>query len=364
MLQSIRVVEIEGLGPGPFAAMMLADLGAEVIVVHRPRPSNPAAQGATLLDRGKRSIVLDLKAPDDLAVARALIASADALIEGFRPGVMERLGLGPERFAEANPRLVYGRMTGWGQDGPKAATAGHDLNYLATSGALWYAGEPGSAPMPPPTLLGDIGGGALYLVAGILAGLLNAARTGKGTVVDAAIVDGSAHMMALLMSMAPSGNLVTERGQSLLDGPHWSRAYACADGAWISVQCLEPKFYAEFLALMGLADDPAFAAQYDRAQWPDQTRRLAERFATRPVAHWAAIFEGSDACVAPVLSPQAARHDPHMVARAVWQAPGGILQPAPAPRFDGRIEAPAAVPRRGADGAAIREELSRRGVLD
>lgn len=361
MLHGIRVIEIEGLGPGPFAGMMLADLGAEVIVVHRPVSANPTAEGATLLDRGKKSIILDLKAPDDLAVARALICDADALIEGFRPGVMERLGLGPEAFAEKNPRLVYGRMTGWGQTGPRALTAGHDLNYIATSGALWYAAAPGEAPVTPPTLLGDVGGGALYLVAGLLAGLVNAARTGRGTVVDAAIVDGSAHMMALLMSMAPSGNLVAERGQSLLDGPHWCRCYACADGGWISVQCLEPKFYAAFLSLMELADDPAFAEQYDRAQWPDQRSRLAVLFAAKPVAHWAALFAGSDACVAPVLSPWAAAEDPHMAARGVWTSPGGVLQPAPAPRFDGTARKPAVPPERGAQSDAIRRELAQKG---
>jgi len=363
MLSGIRVVEVEGLGPGPFAGMMLADIGAEVIVIHRPAPANPTGSGATILDRGKRSVVLNLKDPGDLAVARALIGTADALIEGFRPGVMERLGLGPEAFAETNPALVYGRMTGWGQTGPRAMTAGHDLNYIATSGALWYAGAPGAAPMPPPTLVGDVGGGALYLVAGILAGLLNARQTGEGTVVDAAIVDGSAHMMALLMSMAPSGNLSTTRGQSLLDGPHWCRCYACADGEWLSVQCLEPKFYAEFLRLLGLSDDPGLAEQYDRTRWPVQTARLAGIFAHHPRDHWTALFEDSDACVAPVLPPEAAARDPHMAARGIWAAPGGVLQPAPAPRFDGAPATPAVPAERGADSDAIREDLARRGVL-
>ena len=280
MLNGIKVIEIEGLGPGPFAAMMLADLGADVTVIHRPGPANPTMGARNLLDRGKRSIALDLKSPDDIPVARSLIEDADALIEGFRPGVMERLGLGPETFQSSNPKLVYGRMTGWGQDGPRAMTAGHDLNYIATSGALWYASAPGDAPMSPPTLVGDVGGGALYLVAGILAGLLNAAHTGKGTVVDAAIVDGSAHMMALLMALAPGGNLSETRGQSLLDGPHWCRVYACKGGGWLSVQCLEPQFYAVFLDLLGLQKDPEFTNQYDRAQWPAQTARLAGIFAS------------------------------------------------------------------------------------
>lgn len=363
MLTGIRVIEIEGLGPGPFAAMMLADLGAEVICIHRPGPAPDITGDPSLLDRGKKSIILDLKDPADLGIARALIGTADALIEGFRPGVMERLGLGPDICHADNPKLVYGRMTGWGQDGPRAHTAGHDYNYIATSGALWYASEPGSPPITPATLLGDIGGGALYLVAGILAGLISAARTGKGTVVDAAIVDGSAHMMALLMAMRPSGNLHETRGKSLLDGPHWSRSYACSDGRHLSVQCLEPKFYAEFLRLMDLAEDADFAAQFEVAQWPAQTARLAAIFAQKPVEYWGALFEGSDACVAPVLSPQEAADEPHMHARGVWHTAHGLLQPAPAPRFAGHSNETPAPPKRGQDSAAIQAELKQRGLI-
>ena len=361
MLNGYRIIEFEGLGPGPFAAMMLADLGAEVIVVHRPGAPNPTAGAEMLLDRGKKSITLDLKDDADKAVARALVGTADALIEGYRPGVMERLGLGPDTLCADNPRLVYGRMTGWGQDGPKAHLAGHDYNYIATSGALWYASLPGSPPVTPATLVGDIGGGALYLVAGILAGLLNASKTGKGTVVDAAIVDGSAHMMALLMSMAPAGNLNAERGTSLLDGPHWSRTYACADGGYLSVQCLEAKFYAIFLDCLGLSDDPLFDDQYDPAKWPAQSRLLGQLFAREPLAHWVDVFDGTDACVAPVLSPQEAAADPHMVARGVWCE--GPLQPAPAPRFDGRAHAPGDVPARGGHNDALREELRSKGLI-
>ncbi|MEO3416876.1 CaiB/BaiF CoA-transferase family protein [Roseovarius sp. CAU 1744] len=361
MLHGIRIIEIEGLGPGPFAAMMLADLGAEVIVIHRPGPAPDITGDRSLLDRGKRSITLDLKDRGDLARARALIARADGLIEGFRPGVMERLGLGPETCHADNPKLVYGRMTGWGQDGPRAQTAGHDYNYIATSGAFWYTSLPGTPPLAPATLVGDIGGGALYLVAGMLAGLLNAARTGKGTVVDAAIVDGSAHMMALLMAMQPSGNLSMTRGQSLLDGPHWSRCYACADGRHLSVQCLEPKFYAIFLDLMGLTGDPGFADQFDRARWPAQTERLARIFAAEPASHWEALFAGSDACVARVLSPDEAAAEPHMAARATWQHVDGALQPAPAPRFDGRQANIAGAPRRGQHTDEILAELTREG---
>ncbi|MGK8234216.1 CaiB/BaiF CoA transferase family protein [Roseovarius sp. MS2] len=357
MLSGLRVVEFEGLGPAPFAAMMLAEMGAEVIVIHRPGAGNPVAGAKNLLDRGKRSIVLDLKTTADTAIARALIERADALIEGFRPGVMERLGLGPETMQAANPRLVYGRMTGWGQDGPRAYEAGHDLNYIATSGALWYAGAPGTPPQTPATLVGDVGGGALYLLAGMLAGLIRAARTGQGTVVDAAIVDGSAHMMALLMSMMPTGNLSMTRGQSLLDGPHWSRVYACACGGWLTVQCLEPQFYAAFLSRLGLSDDPHLAAQHDRAQWPEQGARLAALFAAQPLAHWAEVFAGSDACVAPVLRPDQAAQDPHMAARGVWQEGGGGLSPAPAPRFDGQRHSVAPPPTRGEHSAEIRAWL-------
>ncbi len=363
MLNGIRIVEFEGLGPAPFAGMMLADLGAEVIVVHRPQSVNPTGNGASLLDRGKKSIALDLKDDGDLKVALALVTSADGLIEGLRPGVMERLGLGPEDCHTVNPALVYGRMTGWGQTGPRAHTAGHDLNYIGISGALWYAGAPGTPPLTPATMVGDIGGGALYLVAGLLAGILQAGRTGKGTVVDAAIVDGSAHMMALLMSMAPFGHTHEARGTSLLDGPHWCRSYLCADESWLSVQCLEPQFYAEFLRLLDLTDTPDFAEQYDTALWPTQTAKLAEMFATQPRTHWLNLFEGSDACVAPVLSPHQASKDPQVAHREVWQTVDGVLHPAPAPRFDGQRAPIARSPDRGQDGAAIRDDLAFRRLL-
>lgn len=357
MLEGLRIVEFEGLGPGPFAAMWFADQGAEVVVIQRPGgPPLPGLPDANLLDRGKRAIALDLKAPADLEVVRALVARADAVIEGYRPGVMERLGLGPEALQGLNPRLVYGRMTGWGQDGPRAEQAGHDLNYIASSGALWYAGNPGEAPFTPPTLVGDIGGGAMYLVAGMLAALWRARASGRGAVVDAAIVDGSAHMMALLMSMQAAGLFRAARGASLLDGPHWARSYACADG-FVSVQCLEAKFYAEFLARMGLADDPRFARQFDPATWGPATAALAAIFAGGTRAHWAGVFAGSDACVAPVLSPAEAAADPHLAARGTWVAEGA-LQPCAAPRFDGVAPpAPPAPPGRDADRAAILAEL-------
>ncbi|MEZ5751515.1 MAG: CaiB/BaiF CoA-transferase family protein [Paracoccaceae bacterium] len=358
MLSGIRVVEFEGIGPGPFAAMMLADLGADVICIQRPGGAPlPGAGPRNLLDRGKRTIALDLKSAADRPVIEALLRHADAIIEGNRPGVMERLGLGPAECHALNPKLVYGRMTGWGQDGPRATQAGHDLNYIALSGALHFASLPGQPPVTPPTLVGDIGGGALYLVAGILSGIIAAGRNGRGCTVDAAIVDGSAHMMALIMSIWAGGLFGPTRGQNLLDGPHWSRSYVCACGGYVSVQCLEPKFYAEFLSRLGLTDDPDFARQNDPKAWPRATTRLTALFAGESRAHWAKVFAGSDACVAPILSPDEAANDPHIAARQVWAAPGGVLQPRPAPRFDGTVPQVAEAPARDQHREAILREL-------
>lgn len=360
MLNGIRIVEFEALGPAPFAGMLLADLGADVTVIHRKGAAEtPGKQERNLLDRGKCSIALDLKDEADLQIARALITSADGLTEGMRPGVMERLGLGPEQAHALNPALVYGRMTGWGQDGPRARQAGHDLNYLSLSGALFYGGLPGDVPGVPPTMLGDIGGGAMYLAVGMLAGVINARQTGRGTVVDAAIVDGASHMTALLLSMGAQFS-TSQRGASLLDGPHWSRCYTCACGGHVSLQCLEPKFYALFLELMGLAQDAGFADQFDADQWPVQTARLAGMFATAPRDHWAALFDGSDACVAPVLSPDEARADGHVAAREIWTDDG----PAAAPRFDGLVpRAPKPSPIRGENSADILNDLKTRGLI-
>ncbi len=358
MLHGIRIIEIEGLGPAPFAAMLLADMGADIITIHRKGSAvTPGMPERSLLDRGKRSIALDLKDPQDLSVAKRLIATADALIEGFRPGVMEKLGLGPEDCHHLNPKLVYGRMTGWGQHSPLSETAGHDLNYIALSGALSYASPPGQPPLTPATLVGDIGGGAMYLVAGLLAGLLNARSTGKGTMVDAAIYDGSAHMMNLLMSLRQTGNLSDTRGQSLLDGPHWSRTYACADGGFISVQCLEPKFYAHFLDILGLSDDAEFAQQYNHATWPNLTKRLSKIFAEKPRDEWAALFQGTDACVAPVLSPQEARDHPMNSARQTWIDHDETRQAAAAPRFSTYNWQPRPSPKRGEHTNEILNEL-------
>lgn len=358
MLAGIRIVEFEALGPAPFAAMHLADLGAEVICIQRAvAEANPAKGMSSLLNRGKRAIVLDLKCDADQLIAKALLKTADGLIEGMRPGVMERLGLGPDEVHGLNPALIYGRMTGWGQYGPRARQAGHDLNYLALSGALFYAGLPGDVPGVPPTLLGDIGAGALYLSVGMLAGLLHARTTGQGTVVDAAIVDGAQHMMALLRSLGSQFS-TGSRGRSLLDGPHWSRCYVCACGGFVAVQCLEPKFYDLFLAGLGLTKDPDFSEQFDPGQWPLQCARLAGIFASETRATWAARFVGSDACVAAVLTPDEAANDPHMRARG--HRAGSALV---APRFSTAERRPSQ-PGVARDGRAeIIDELREKGLI-
>jgi len=354
MLEGLRIIELEGLGPCPFAGMTLADLGAEVIVVHRATPPLPGMPERNIVDRGKKSIVLDLKDTAGRDLLIRLLAGADGLIEGFRPGVMERLGLGPDEVHRQHPRLVYGRLTGWGQEGPLASSAGHDLNYIGLSGALWYASPPGVAPFTPPTLVGDIGGGAMYLVAGMLAGLLRAQRTGKGTVVDAAIVDGSAHMMNLLMSGRATGMLRQDRGRSFLDGPPWSRCYRCADGGWLSVQCLEPQFYAVFREKLGIAADGTFEQDPDPLSWPTIAEKLSVIFGGRPLAEWTALFEGSDACVAPILAPAESARHPHMASRGTWSEAGGQQQARAAPRFDGELpDSPGVAPKRGEHNAEI-----------
>lgn len=336
VLDGIRIIEIAGIGPGPFCGMLLADMGAEVILVERAstKAGDPLDLGKnSILNRGKRSLALNLKDPLAIQTVLTLIANADALIEGMRPGVMERLGLGPEVCLARNPRLVYGRMTGWGQHGPLAQAAGHDLNYIALSGALWYAGAPGAPPLAPPTLVGDLGGGALYLAMGILAGILHARSIGTGQVIDAAIVDGSANMMNLMLSLHAAGQQPFERGIGLLDGAHWNGTYACADGHYVSVQALEPQFNALLFAKLGLADDAQFQRPYDTKNWPALRQKLAAVFATQTRQHWINLLEGSDACFAPVLTPAEAMRHPHMAARAVYAERDGVLQAAPAPRF-------------------------------
>ena len=359
VLSGVRVVEIAGLGPAPFCGMLLADMGADVVLVERAgKAGDPLAMGSNaIVNRGKRSIALDLKDPAAVDAVLRLVAGADALIEGMRPGVMERLGLGPDACLARHPRLVYGRMTGWGQDGPLAHAAGHDINYIALSGALWFSGAPGEAPMAPPTLVGDLGGGALYLAMGLLAALLSARATGRGQVVDAAIVDGSANLMNLLLSAHAAGQQPFERGRGLLDGPHWYGSYACADGLFVSVGALEPQFNALLFARLGLGDDPDFRNAYDARRWPALRERLAALFATRAREHWMALLEGSDACFAPVLTPREALAHPHLAARGVYAERDGVLQAAPAPRFSATpAGTPGAVPQRGAHGRDILRE--------
>lgn len=359
ILAGIRVVEFEGLGPGPFCGMLLADLGADVILIERP---GGRAGPATIFRRGKRSIALDLKDARAKAAALKILAGADALIEGLRPGVMERLGLGPDEVRRINKRIVYGRLTGWGQTGPLAETAGHDVNYIGLSGAAWYSGRAGDAPAPPPTLVGDVGGGALYLAIGILAGVLKARETGEGTVVDAAIIDGSAHMMNLLMSLRAAGGLPDERGRSMLDGAHFYDVYQCADGAWISVGPLEPKFYTLLLEKLGLADDRDFAPQFDARRWPGAKASFARIFAAKPRAHWVTLLEGTDVCFAPILTPAEAARHPHIAARSIYREVGGILQTAAAPRFDGKT--PADPPPPPESGAHTKEILREAGLSE
>ncbi|HXA48156.1 MAG TPA: CaiB/BaiF CoA-transferase family protein [Burkholderiaceae bacterium] len=359
VLSGIRIIEIAGIGPAPFCGMLLADMGAEVILVERgaAKAGDPLDLGDKLIvNRGKKSVALDLKSPQAIAAVLKLIDSADAVIEGMRPGVMERLGLGPDVCLARNPRLVYGRMTGWGQDGPLAQAAGHDLNYIALSGALWFSGQPqsGTPPMAPPTLVGDIGGGALYLAMGVLAGILCARSSGQGQVIDAAIVDGSANMMNLLLSLHASGKQPFERGQGMLDGPHWYGSYTCADGKFITIGALEPQFYALLLNKLGLADESEFQRQYDPRTWSALRVRLTTLFITQPRQHWIDLLEGSDTCFAPVLTPSEAMQHPHITARGIYSEPAGVLQAAPAPRFSASTsDVPGAIPRRGEHGAEV-----------
>jgi acetyl-CoA hydrolase len=363
-LAGLRVLEIYGIGPVPFCGMLLADLGADVVLVDRTAagPEDHDLGRHAVMNRGKRSIALDLKSPEGRATVLDLVEHCDVLTEGMRPGVMERLGLGPDVCLARNPRLVYGRMTGWGQQGPLANAAAHDINYLALSGALWYSGQPGEPPLSPPSVIGDIGGGAMYLAVGVLAAAMSARTTGKGQVVDAAIVDGSAHMLNLLMGLRSTGQMVNERGQSLLDGPHWYRSYRCADGHFISVGSLEPRFYRILLEKLELADDPAYAQQFDTPSWPQQHERFAALFATRTRDEWRALLEGTDACFAPVLNPDEAAAHPHMTAREVYSRIDGVLQANPAPRFSlTSTPRPGAIPVRGQHRDEVLRDWCRRG---
>lgn len=342
VLDSVRVLEIGGLGPGPFCAMHLADLGADVISVVRKTKSKETT--GALLNRGKRSVFADLKTEEGRQLVLALVADADALIEGMRPGVMERLGLGPDECLAVNPRLVYGRMTGWGQTGPLSPRAGHDTNYAAVSGALWGCSPADARPVSPFAVLGDIGGGAMYLMTGLLSGIVQARATGRGTVVDAAIVDGSAHMLNLMLSARQSGLVTDVRGQSIHDSAPFYDTYVCADGHYITVGAIEPQFYALLLDVLGLANDPDFTGpQWDKASWPTRRSRLAALFLAQHRAHWQVLLESTDACFGAVLSPLEASLHPHMQARGVYREVQGTLQAAPAPRFDEQLYEPGAM---------------------
>ncbi|MFJ2924444.1 CaiB/BaiF CoA transferase family protein [Streptomyces massasporeus] len=363
-LTGVRVVELAGIGPGPFAAMLLADLGADVVRVDRPGGPGLAIDPAyDVTNRNKRSVVVDLKAPDGPERVLDLVARADVLVEGYRPGVAERLGVGPGDCHARNPRLVYGRMTGWGQDGPLAQRAGHDIAYIAPTGALGMIGRPDEPPAVPANLLGDYAGGSLYLVVGVLAALHHARANGTGQVVDAAIVDGTAHLATMIHGMLAVGGWQDRRGANLLDGgcPYYG-TYETADGRYMAVGALEPQFYAEFLALLGVEDQDG--ARKDVTRWSELREQVATRFKSRTRDEWTAVFDGSDACVAPVLSLREAPHHPHLAARGTFTDHGGITQPAPAPRFSATPTSVRTGPARpGADTADVARDWDVPGLL-
>jgi alpha-methylacyl-CoA racemase len=350
VLSGYRVIELAGIGPGPMCAMLLSDMGADVLRIDR---AADAGLGIAmdpkygLLNRGRRSVALDLKKLEAIEAVLKLVAKADALIEGFRPGVTERLGLGPDDCLKRNPRLIYGRMTGWGQEGPLAHAAGHDINYIALSGALHSIGRKGDAPVPPLNLVGDFGGGALYLALGVVAGLLEAQKSGKGQVVDAAMVDGAASLMTAIYGMHSSGFWNNERGDNILDtGAHYYEVYETKDGKHVAIGSIEAKFYAELLRLSGLQGEE-LPHQQDRKSWPKMKERLKTLFLTKTRDEWCKIMEGSDICFAPVLSMSEAPNHPHMKHRGTFVEENGVTQPGPAPRFSrtpSKIQRPPARP--------------------
>ncbi|NKQ54513.1 CoA transferase [Amycolatopsis sp. K13G38] len=357
-LTGLRVVELAGIGPGPHAAMVLADLGADVVRVDRPTKGfDPTGDNGDHLLRNRRSVAADLKTGEGRELVLRLAAKADVLLEGMRPGVTERLGVGPEHCHAVNPGLVYGRMTGWGQDGPMAQRAGHDLNYISLTGALHAMGRTGEPPAPPLNLVGDFGGGSMFLVAGVLAALWERQRSGKGQVVDAAMVDGASVLMQMMWAFRGAGAWSDERASNLLDGgaPFYD-TYTCADGRYLAVGCLEPQFYAAFLKGLGL-DGEDLPAQLDRSGWPRMRARFTEVIVSKTRDEWAEIFAGTDACVTPVLAFEEAAAHPHMAARESIISVDGVSQAAPAPRFS---RTPAAKPKPphkpGADTAAVLED--------
>jgi alpha-methylacyl-CoA racemase len=357
-LQGLRVLELAGIGPAPFCGMLFSDMGADVVRIDRPGSSYDRF---TVESRGRRSLVLDLKSEHGRATATAMMARAEVVIEGFRPGVMERLGLGPAGALAANPKLVYGRMTGWGQFGPYSAQGGHDINYIAAAGALHGIG-PAEQPSVPLNLIGDFGGGALYLAVGILAALRHVASGGEGQVVDSAMSDGTIGLMGLLYGHLARGTWRDQRASNIIDGgSHFYNCYACADGAWLAVGAIEPQFYRALIDTLDIAD-PDFDDQMDSSRWPVLRARLAGVFATRTRAEWLALFAGIDACVTPVQSMRDAIEDPHNLARQAFVTVDGVVQPAPAPRFSAT---PAVVrhgpvsPGRGGESALIDWQVDR-----
>src|SRR5574341_894412 len=352
-LAGIRVLEFESIGPAPFAGMLLADMGADVLVIDRPASTDLGLKRERWYDvmmRGKRSVTLDLKKKESAQAALMLAARADALIEGMRPGVMERLGLGPDKALARNPRLVYGRMTGWGQDGPLAPRAGHDINYIALAGVLHAFGRRGEAPVPPLNLIGDFGGGGMLLGFGVACGLLEAARSGKGQVIDAAMVEGASLLAAMFAGFLKAGTWREARGENILDtGAPWYNVYETRDGKYVSIGSIETRFYQELLQKIGAPD----LGQHDRSKWPQMKERFTSIFKSKTRDEWCKVFEGSDACFAPVLSWSEARRDAHNVARKSFVEVAGVEQPSPAPRFS--RTAPTvrrAPPARGAGGRA------------
>ena len=340
-LQGVRIVEFAGIGPGPFCGMLLSDLGADVVRIDRPGSAPGRASDVT--GRGRRSIALNLKDEADIETALQLIAKADGLIEGFRPGVMERNGLGPDVALARNPKLVYGRMTGWGQTGTLSHSAGHDLNYIALTGGLHAMGRAGEPPAPPLNLVGDYGGGALYLAFGLCAGIIHARETGKGQVIDCAMTDGAASLAAMFYGMRAMGIWTDDRQANLLDGgAHFYDTYECSDGRWVSIGSIEPQFYALLLEKAEITDD-AFKAQMNREDWPNLKDKLAAVLKTKSRDEWCEIMEGTDVCFAPVLSMAEAPEHPHNKARETFVTVDGVTQPAPAPRFSatpGAIQGP------------------------
>ncbi len=358
-LNGVRVIELQGIGPGPFCGMMLADMGAEIIRIDRSASVGAEANPTDILARGRRSIAVDLKNPQGVETVLKLVESADALIEGFRPGVTERLGLGPDECLARNPRLVYGRMTGWGQTGSMASAAGHDINYISLSGALHAIGEEGGNPVPPLNLVGDFGGGGMLLAFGIAAALFEAGRSGQGQVIDAAMTDGSALLMNAVFGIMNTGRWSPQRGTNLLDGgAHFYGTYATKDGKHVSIGSIEPQFYALLLEKTGLDQDGSLPKQMSRQDWPQLKEKLAAVFLSKTRDEWDGIMLGTDICYAPVLSFEEACAQPHNRERATFVEADGIKQAAPAPRFSRTApELPAAAVAPGAHSTQILEEL-------